>query len=68
MSITALGPIRRRAGLRAPLRTAHPDGAGDRLGEGPALAKSANWSKAHLSFNENHNNIDIGEGDDASER
>ena len=32
------------------------------------LAKAANWSKAHLTWNENGNNIDIAEGKDHSER
>ena len=32
------------------------------------LAKGANWSKAHLTWNENGNNIDIAEGNDHSER
>lgn len=32
------------------------------------LAKAANWSKAHLTWNENGNNIDVTEGKDHSER
>ncbi len=32
------------------------------------LAKTSNWSKAHLTWNENGNNVDIAEGKDHSER
>jgi hypothetical protein len=69
MSITALGPI--RYGEQDCERHAHrgiPTGPVVSWEKARALAKAANWSKAHLSFNENHNNIDVEEGNDHSER
>jgi len=69
MSITALGPI--QYGEQDCERHAHrgiPTGPVIAWEKARALAKAANWSKAHLSFNENHNNIDPTAGNNHSER
>ncbi len=69
MSITAIGPIRygeqdcERHAMRG-----IPTGPVIAWEKARALAKSANWSKAHLTFNENHNNIDPTSGANHSER
>lgn len=69
LSITALGPIRyseqdcERHALRG-----IPTGPVIAWEKARALAKNAKWSKAHLTFNENDNNIDPTEGKDHSER
>ena len=69
LSITALGPIRygeedcQRVVLRG-----IPTGPVIAWEKARALAKNANWSKAHLTFSENGINIDPTEGQNHSER
>ncbi len=68
-SITALGPIRygERDCERVSLRGI-PTGPFIAWEKARALAKAAPWSKAHLTFNENDNNVDPQEGRDHTER
>jgi Domain of unknown function (DUF4861) len=69
MSITALGPIRygEQDCERHTMRGI-PTGPVIAWEKARALAKAANWSKAHLTFNENHNNIDPTPGANHNER
>ncbi len=68
-SVTAVGPvgIPRSASRNLVLRGI-PTGDFLAWEEVRPLAKGANWPKAHLTWNENGNNIDIAEGNDHSER
>ncbi len=69
LSITALGPIRysEQDCQRLVLRGI-PTGPVIAWEKARTLAKNAPWSKAHLTFNENDNNIDPTEGNNHSQR
>ena len=68
-SITALGPVEIPSSVCMSLRLRGiPTGEFIAWENVRPFAKSANWSKAHLTWNENGNNIDIAEGKDHSER
>jgi hypothetical protein len=69
LSITALGPIRYgEQDCERHMIRGIPTGPVIAWEKARALSKRANWSKAHLTFNENANNIDPTEGKNHSER
>jgi hypothetical protein len=69
LSITALGPIQygEESCFRLVLRGI-PTGPVIAWEKARELAKRAKWSKAHLTFDENDNNIDPSEGQNHNER
>lgn len=68
-SITALGSVTiPRSASRNLVLRGIPTGDFLAWEEVRPLAKEANWSKAHLTWNEDGNNIDIAKGNDHSER
>ena len=68
-SVTAVGSVGiPRSASRSLVLRGVPTGDFLAWDEVRPLAKGANWSKAHLTWNENGNNIDIAEGNDHSER
>jgi hypothetical protein len=69
LSITALGPVQygEEECFRLVLRGI-PTGPVIAWEKARALAKKAKWIKAHLTFDENDNNVDPTEGQDHSER
>jgi hypothetical protein len=69
LSITALGPVQYGEGdcFRLVLRGI-PTGPVIAWEKARELAKNAKWTKTHLTFDENDNNIDPSEGQNHSER